>query len=244
MLNDVLSRCKLSSRLFYGNAEKFFGIINKEVVKMQRNLLKKEATIFTKSNVKILVAVIVGVLFVVAGVFIHYSRIRRIDNLASDSLGKALSLYFEDSNRQADDTLFELLDEVITKYPKTPAGELAKLFKAHALIRLKAYDKALSVLEDLEKNSNVVAVKPLAGQEVIYVYDSKKDFPNAITASKKFIDKYPDDLRIKDVYLNLAEYYAASGLQDEAVKTFNEIVINFPATQEAEKAQKRLNEIK
>ncbi|MDR1244667.1 MAG: tetratricopeptide repeat protein, partial [Endomicrobium sp.] len=78
----------------------------------------------------------------------------------------------------------------------------------------------------------------------IYIYDSKKDYFNAITVSKEFIDKYPDHFLIRDIYLNLAEYYLATGSKDEAVKTFNEVLISFPATQEAEKAQKRINEIK
>jgi TolA-binding protein len=81
--------------------------------------------------------------------------------------------------------------------------------------------------------------------KIIYVYDFKKDYFNAITALKEFIDKYPDYFLIRDIYLNLAEYYFATDLKNEAVKAFNEeVLISFSATQEAEKAQKRINEIK
>jgi predicted negative regulator of RcsB-dependent stress response len=207
---------------------------------MQKNFLEKLPDVITKSNIKVLTIIISFVLLVIAGVFIYCSRVRKINDLATIGLAKAYSA-FASGNQQKGITL---LDEVITKYPKTSASYQAKLSRADIFTELKSYDEALNILKETENKAKPEAIRPLAASRIIYVYDSKKDFFNAITASKEFIDKYPDHFLVRDIYLNLAEYYLASGSKDEAIRTFNEVLINFPATQEAETAQKRLNEIK
>jgi tetratricopeptide (TPR) repeat protein len=138
----------------------------------------------------------------------------------------------------------ELLDETISKYIRAPASYQARLLKADISTQLGAYEEALDLLNYTIKHGRPEKIKPLAQVRVIYVFDTKRDYFNAINASKEFIDKYPDHFLIKDIYLNLAEYYLFSSSKDEAVKVFNEILINFPATPEAQKAQDRLNEIK
>jgi predicted negative regulator of RcsB-dependent stress response len=207
---------------------------------MQNNFLKKVPDIFTKSALKVLTIIISIVLLVVVIVFIYCSRVHKIDNLSSLGLAKAYSS-FANGNQQLGITL---LDEVIAKYPKTPAAYQAKLSRADIFTELQSYDKALNILKETESKAKPEVIRPLALSRIIYVYDSKKDYFNAITASKEFIDKYPDHFLIRDIYLNLAEYYLAIGSKDEAIKTFNEVLIGFPATQEAEKAQKRINDIK
>jgi predicted negative regulator of RcsB-dependent stress response len=209
---------------------------------MQCNFLKKASDIITKSAIKTLTITIFIVLFVVVIIFIYCScsRIRKIDNLSSLGLAKAYSA-FVNGNQQLG---IAMLDEVIAKYPKTSASYQAKLSRADIFMELQSYDEALNTLKETETKAKPEAIRSLALARIIYVYDSKKDYSNAIAASKKFIDKYLDHFLIRDIYLNLAEYYFATGSKDEAVKTFNEVLVSFPATQEAKKAQKRINEIK
>jgi TolA-binding protein len=137
-----------------------------------------------------------------------------------------------------------LLNEVIVKYPKTSCAYQAKLLKADIFTELQSYDEALNILKEIESKAKPEIIRPLAASRIIYVYDVKKDYFNAITASKGFISRYPNHFLVKDIYLNLAEYYLITGSKDEAIKIFNEVLINFPATQEAERAQRRLNELK
>jgi tetratricopeptide (TPR) repeat protein len=207
---------------------------------MQNNFLKKAPDIITKSAIKVLTIIIFIVLLVVVVIFIYCSRIHKIDNLSSICLAKAYSA-FANGNQQLG---IAMLDEVIAKYPKTSAAYQAKLSRADIFAELQSYDEALSILRGIESKAKPEAIRSLALARIIYIYDSKKDYFNAITASKEFLDKYPDHFLIRDVYLNLAEYYLATSSKDEAVKTFNELLISFPVTQEAEKAQKRINEIK
>ncbi|MDR2399812.1 MAG: tetratricopeptide repeat protein [Endomicrobium sp.] len=207
---------------------------------MQKKFLVKIPYIITKSTIKVLTIIIALVLFVVMAVFIYCLRMHKIDDLASIGLAKAYAA-FASANQQAG---IAILDEVIAKYPKASAAYQAKLSRADVLTELKAYDEALNILKEIQNGAEPEPLKPLAAVRIIYVYDAKKDIFNTITASEEFINKYPDHFLVRDIYLNLAEYYLASGSKENALKIFNEILISFPATQEAEKAQRRINEIK
>ena len=162
------------------------------------------------------------------------------NNVASTKLASAYLAFSQGNQKQGVD----LVDETISKYSKMPAAYQARLLKADIFTQIGAYEEALKLLNDTVKDAKPEKIKPLAQVRIIYVFDTKQDYFNAINASKEFIDKYPSHFFIKDVYLNLAEYYLLSGSKDEAVKTFSEILINFPATLEAEKAQNKINEIK
>ncbi|MDR0723863.1 MAG: tetratricopeptide repeat protein [Endomicrobium sp.] len=162
------------------------------------------------------------------------------NNIAYTKLASAYVAFAQGNQKEG----IDLLDETISKYVRMPAAYQARLLKADIFIQLGAYEEALNLLNYTTKHGKPENIKPLAQVRVIYVFDTKRDCFNAINASKEFIDKYPDHFLIKDVYLNLAEYYLLSSSKDEAMKVFNEILINFPATIEAQKAQDRLNEIK
>jgi predicted negative regulator of RcsB-dependent stress response len=200
---------------------------------------KSLAKIVNKSTMKVLATIIVAVLIAITAVFIYCSRVHKINDLSAICLAKAYSA-FTNGDQQ---TGIVILDEVIAKYPKTPSAYQASLSRADIFTELQSYDKALNMLTETETKAKPEIIRPLALARIIYVYDSKKDYFNAITASKEFIAKYPNHFLVRDIYLNLAEYYLATGSKDEAIKTFNEVLINFPATQEAEKAQKSLNKI-
>jgi predicted negative regulator of RcsB-dependent stress response len=203
---------------------------------MQEKSLDK---IVNKSTMKVLTIIIVVILIAIAAVFIYCSRVHKIDDLSAIGLAKAYSA-FANGDQQAG---IAMLDEVIAKYPKTPSAYQALLSRADIFTELQSYGEALNILKEIENNAKPEIIRPLALARIIYVYDSKKDYFNAVTASKEFIAKYQGHFLTRDIYLNLAEYYIATGAKDEAIKTFNGVLINFPATQEAEKAQKRLNEV-
>jgi predicted negative regulator of RcsB-dependent stress response len=207
---------------------------------MQKTFLGEIPDIITKSTTKLLTIIIALVLLVVAMIFIYCLRMHKIDDLASIDLAKAYAA-FGSANQQVG---IAILDEVIAKYPKASAAYQAKLSRADVFTEIRAYDEALNILKETQNKAKPEALKPLAAARIIHIYDSKKDVFNAITASKEFIDEYPDHFLVRDIYLNLAEYYITSGSKEDALKIFNEILISFPATQEAEKAQKRINEIK
>ncbi|MDR2396168.1 MAG: tetratricopeptide repeat protein [Endomicrobium sp.] len=205
----------------------------KEIISKILRKQKEDKRIKFFTAISTMLAVIITIIFIV------YFKCHQ-SNMASTKLALVYTSFAQGNQKQG----IELLDEMISKYPKMPAAYQARLLKADISTQLGVYEEALKLLNDTVKDGKPEKIKPLAQVRIIYVFDTKRDYFNAINASKDFVNKYSDHFLIKDIYLNLAEYYLLSGSKDEALKTFNEILINFPATPEAEKAQKRINEIK
>ena len=203
-------------------------IISKVLRKQKED---KRIKFFTTISTILAVVITIG--------FIAYFKCHQ-SNMASTKLALVYAAFSQGNQKQG----IELLDDVISKYTKMPAAYQARLLKSDIFTQLGAYEEALKLLNDTVKNGTPEKIKPLAQVRIIYVFDTKQDYFNSINASKDFVNKYSDHFLIRDVYLNLAEYYLLSGSKDEALKTFNEVLINFPATVEAEKAQKRINEMK
>jgi tetratricopeptide (TPR) repeat protein len=192
------------------------------------------------NRIKIFI-VILGFLSVVCiGCLIYFLKYCKINEVSSEKLTEAYVAYAKGDLEKG----ITILDEIIINFRKTPASYQARLLKADIFTELHAYNDALQILLEIISNGKPDIIKPLASARVIYVYDLKKDYFNAILASKEFIDKYSGHFLVKDIYLNLAEYYLLLGSKDQAVKVFNEVLFNFPATEEAEKAKNRLNSIK
>ncbi|MDR1401289.1 MAG: tetratricopeptide repeat protein [Endomicrobium sp.] len=161
------------------------------------------------------------------------------NKIASDKLSEAYAFFARGDVRNG----FILIDGIISRFPKTPSAYQARVIKADVLTEMCKYDEALSVLKETLNNGKPGAIKPLAGSRIIYVYDSKKDYSKAILASVEFIKKYPDHFLVKDIYLNLAEYYFLSGSKSDAIRVFNKVAVEFSNTQEAMKARNRLSDI-
>ncbi|MDR3330732.1 MAG: tetratricopeptide repeat protein [Endomicrobium sp.] len=193
---------------------------------------------YLESN-KLKIFAVVSLVIVI--VFIYCLRCHNKYEGSYKSLGKAY-VAFNHGDHEAG---IAFLDDTISKFSKTPAAHHARLIKADILIDLGNYSEALKILKEvLNDGGNSGVLKPLANVRIIYIYDMKKDYFNAIVFSKKFIEKYPNHFLVKDIYLNLAEYCFISGSSSEALKILKEIIVNFPATKEAEKAQSRLDSCK
>lgn len=190
-----------------------------------------------KVRIFIVVALTIGLIFI--GAFTYFKS-NESNKMSSNKLSEAYASFARGDIRSG----FTLVDETIARFPKTTAAYHARLIKADILIEIHKHEEALRILEETLNNGKPKTIKPLASSRIIYVYDSQKNYPKAIFASNEFIKKYPDHFLIKDIYLNLAEYYLLSGSKNDAVKVFNEIAVKFSNTQEAKKAQSRLNDIK
>jgi TolA-binding protein len=171
------------------------------------------------------------------GIFIL--KLRAVEEASSAKLSAAYASFMHGDKKSG----IALIDDTIAKFPKTSAAYHARLIKADFLAETHEYDEALKILAETANNGKSATIKPLAHARIIYIYDSKKDYSNAAFVSKEFIAKYPNHFLIKDIYLNLAEYYLLSGSKDEAAKIFNEVSANFPAMRAAKSARNRLNRV-
>ncbi|MDR1511853.1 MAG: tetratricopeptide repeat protein [Endomicrobium sp.] len=162
------------------------------------------------------------------------------NKMSSDKLSEACAFFALGDVKNG----FVLIDEVISRFPRTAAACQARLFKADAFIEMCKYNEALKILQEILNSEELETMRSLADARIIYLYDSKKDYPKAIFASSEFIKKYPNHFLTRDIYLNLAEYCFFFGFKEDAIRIFNEVVIRFPNTREAKNAQSRLNGMK
>lgn len=177
--------------------------------------------------------------FIILGVF-TYGRFQKIKSEGSDRLAYAYMALGAGQIQQG----VTYLNDTILFYTNSPASSHARLVKSDMLIEHKEYDQAEVLLKDAVEKSKPESFKPLAVSRLIYLYDEKGDYPNAILYSNEFINKYKNHFLIRDVYINLGRYYELSGSAEDARRVYNEILVTYPASPEADVAARKLEALK
>lgn len=177
--------------------------------------------------------------FILLGGFILL-RFQTVKETSSDRLAAAYMSLMEKNEQEA----AAHLNSAIVYARNTPAAYQARLVKADMMADKKEYGQALELLKETEEKGKPELIKPLALARIIYIYDQQNDYDNAILYANEFINKYSDSFLIKDVYSGLARFYLITEAVEDAKRVYNEILAKFPATAEAEKAEKALQEMK
>lgn len=176
---------------------------------------------------------------IILGIFI-YVRLDTLNESSSDRLSAAYMALMHGNKQDA----MSHLNHAIVYSGNTPAAYQARLVKADMLMDEKNYAAALTLLKETQQQGKPELIKPLAMSRIVFAYDQQKDYQNAILSANEFITKYPDSFLIKDMYLSLARYYKLTNAGEDAKRVYNEILAKFPATIEAEQAEKELLGIK
>ncbi|MDR2192282.1 MAG: tetratricopeptide repeat protein [Endomicrobium sp.] len=186
-----------------------------------------------KTRVLTTAAFTVGVLLFAIFVFMRWQA---LDYSASDKLSAAYMLISSGDRTQA----VQYLNDTISRFPNTPAAYQARLTLGDILTETAQYDEALPLFQITYKKGKPAALKPLGLFRMIYLYASKKDYDNAILYSNEFVKNFSGNFLIKNVYMNLAQFYTIKNLPEDAKRVYTEILTNFPATNEAAKADEIL----
>ncbi|MCL2485108.1 MAG: tetratricopeptide repeat protein [Endomicrobia bacterium] len=176
--------------------------------------------------------------FLLLGIFI-YSKTLNFSVDASDKLSEAY-MYFSYGDIQRGT---QLLEDTITHFSGTSAAYQARLVKADLLTEQQNFAEALKLLLEVSERAKPETLRPLALSRIIYLYDKQGDYLNAIKYSLEFINRYKTNFMIRNVFLNLAQYYVLTGSLEDAARVYTEILVNFPATDEAAIAERALNNI-
>ncbi|MDR3049394.1 MAG: tetratricopeptide repeat protein [Elusimicrobiota bacterium] len=191
---------------------------------------------------KVRALTILGVLIVgFVLTFIIVSTRQKYDVRASDLYSQGYGLILagnQSGNPQQQQQGVTTLEDLIKVYPKTPAAYEARLILSDFQFAQNNFAQALNFVYEVSQKGNPKAIRPIGLYRAIYIYDQTNDIDNAIKNSNDFIKKYSDNYLIRDVYMNLARYYLMKGDKDSSKKTYNDILIKFPATEEASIAQR------
>lgn len=151
-------------------------------------------------------------------------RIQMVNAAASDKLDMATRIIASGNLDQG----LPLLDDVIYTYSNTPAAYRAIIIKASNLLFQKKYDNAEELLKNYIENAKPAIVRPIGYPLLISLYDDNNNIEQAISVSKDFLAKYPDNYLVPSVMENMARMYELSGKQDEAKEVYGELLTRFP----------------
>ena len=163
-------------------------------------------------------------------------RTKMVNIAASDKLNVAKQVIASGNLEQG----MLLIDDVINTYGKTSSASQAVIIKAGNLIFQKKYDDAEAVLKNYVENANPKTVRPIGYPLLISVYDNNNNIEQAISVSKEFLTKYPDNYLVPSVMENLARLYELSGQEEESKNVYKDISDKFAGTIYAERANEKL----
>ncbi len=126
---------------------------------------------------------------------------------------------------------------IIDNYSMTPSAKLAKAYAGICYYHLGQYQEAVEMLEKASvKDINFApAVKQLLGD----CYVEMQQYDNAIDAYNKAV-KMDNDM-IAPMSLNkIGRVYEAQGNKDKAIEVYKQIKDNYPASMQAQEADKRI----
>lgn len=194
--------------------------------------IKEELVKTKKSNKKhIIPYVIIGCLVAGLGVY-HFSNKSKIDSLTSELSSKEDKLNKVDE--ELDKTNQELeeanqkLEEANDNLDKTQVkNELATLseeelyHKANSLKKAGEKEDAILYYKAAIKNGKTKKYISASIYELAYLYETLKDYDNAIMYYKKYINTYtPEDNYYDDAFYQLGMTYYESGNLAKAKETF------------------------
>ena len=189
-----------------------------------------------KENRKSFFSVLATAFLAVILVLFVYTRIQTINSLASDKLDMARKII---SSGDMDRGL-SAIDDVINTYKNSPAVYRAMLIKASYFINQKKYEEAEQILKVYITTAKPEIVRPIGYPLLINIYDDKNNKEQAISVSKDFLSKYPNNYLVPSVMENMARLYELSNEKEEAGQIYKDIVEKFSQTVYANRASEKL----
>lgn len=112
------------------------------------------------------------------------------------------------------------------------------------LFKAGKYKDAVSSFNNFLKTYPESNLAPSAHYWIGNSYYALRDFKNAISAQEKLIKSYPDSAKAPDAMLNIASSQQEINQKAAARKTLESVIAKYPGSEAAEKAKRRLVNIK
>ncbi len=138
---------------------------------------------------------------------------------------------YREGSPQEYKNIMERFNEVITRFPKTPGGKLAVLYKANIHLRLGEFDEAIKAYGIyLEKAGKEKIYRAFAMEGLGYSYEGKKDFEEAMNAYQKVID-LGESFQFANAHLGVGRCYEKMGKTKEALEHYRSFIQASPKSQ-------------
>jgi tol-pal system protein YbgF len=115
---------------------------------------------------------------------------------------------------------------------------------AYNLFKAAKYKDAITQFNKFIKTYPASNYVPSAQYWIGNSYYALRDFKNAITAQEKLLSNYPDSAKAPDAMLNIASSYQETNKKPAAKKTLETLIAKYPGSEAADKAKRRLVNLK
>jgi tol-pal system protein YbgF len=132
-----------------------------------------------------------------------------------------------------------------TEAPRVAAGPVSgdeneAYERAQGQRRIGNYQGAIGAFQGFIAKYPKSTLAPRAQYWIGDSYFNLRDFKNAIASQQKLMAAYPDSSSMPDALLNMASSQLESGDAPAARKTMDSLIARYPASEAAEKARRRL----
>lgn len=115
---------------------------------------------------------------------------------------------------------------------------------AYNLFKTARYQDAISQFNKFLKSYPGSSFAPSAHYWIGNSYYALRDFKNAVSAQEKLINTFPDSAKVPDAMLNIASSQQEMNKKPAAKKTLENIIRKYPGSDAADKAKRRLANLK
>jgi tetratricopeptide (TPR) repeat protein len=112
--------------------------------------------------------------------------------------------------------------------------------RAQGQRRIGNYQGAITAFQAFIAKYPKSTLAPRAQYWIGDSYFNLRDFKNAITSQQKLLSAYPDSNSVPDALLNMASAQLEAGDTATARKTMDSLIARFPSSEAAEKARRRV----
>ena len=127
----------------------------------------------------------------------------------------------------------------------SPAMDEGRAYEAAQLHRRSGnYPAAITAFQSFIVQHPKSPLAPRAQYWIGDSYYNMRDYKNAIASQQKLLSAYPDSSSVPDALLNIASSQQELGDGAAARKTLDSLVARFPTSEAAEKARRRLANVR
>jgi tol-pal system protein YbgF len=116
--------------------------------------------------------------------------------------------------------------------------------RAQGQRRIGNYQGAITAFQAFIAKHPKSTLAPRAQYWIGDSYFNLRDFKNAIASQQKLVAAYPDSTSVPDALLNLASSQLESGDTGAARKTMDGLIARYPSSEAAEKAKRRVSNLR
>ena len=216
--------------------------------RLTRHELKEDALVtwafqawdWVQKNVRIVLAVVGGIVLLVGGLAWYRSATARSEAEAGRILAEASTNYWQGSYSQT----IHLADQVIEGFGTTRAATDARRMKADALFWQGSFDSAATMYREvLDRDKRDTPVRDAVKQSLAFSLESAQKPVEAAKLYEELAADAPNRAIAADFYMAAARSHAAAKQDDEAKKLYLKVSTEYKDTNLAREADIALGEL-